>query len=108
MKKRSKQKGKQMDPKTPKRILGVILLAFGFLLLVSLVSFIGSEKNGLGPIFGTAVPQAFIYVFGKFSATMVSVCSICWGIWILLSRECPKYLKVCLSYFRREVWVIMI
>ena len=84
-----------MDPKTPKRILGVILLAFGFLLLVSLVSFIGSEKNGLGPIFGTAVPQAFIYVFGKFSATMVSVCSICWGIWILLSRECPKYLKVC-------------
>ncbi|MBS7392583.1 MAG: hypothetical protein KIG51_10925 [Fibrobacter sp.] len=60
--KKTKKKGKSTDPKTVKRMFGVAFFAFGLFLLVALVSFIGSEKNWLGPIFGTLFPQAVVYV----------------------------------------------
>lgn len=96
--KKTKKKGKSTDPKTVKRIFGVAFFAFGLFLLVALVSFIGSEKNWLGPIFGTLFPQAVVYVFGKFSATVLSVCAICWGVWLLLAGEFPKLLRSCIGF----------
>ena len=71
--KKPKKKGIPADSKTVKRILGALLIAFGFFLLIAVVSFIGSENNWLGPIFGTLFPQAVVYVFGKFSATILSI-----------------------------------
>lgn len=91
--KKPKKKGIPADSKTVKRILGALLIAFGFFLLIALVSFIGSENNWLGPIFGTLFPQAVVYVFGKFSATILSIGSICWGVWFLLAGEFPKLLR---------------
>ncbi|MCR5028083.1 MAG: DNA translocase FtsK [Fibrobacter sp.] len=96
--KKTKKKGKTTDPKTVKRIFGVAFLAFGLFLMVALVSFIGSEKNWLGPIFGTLLPQAVVYVFGKFSATVLAVCAICWGVWLLLAGEFPKLLRTCIGF----------
>ena len=96
--KKPKKKGKPADSKAVKRFLGAFLLTFGFFLLIALVSFIGSEKNWLGPIFGGAFPQFAVYVFGKFSSTILSVTAICWGIWLLLAGEFPKLLRTSIGF----------
>lgn len=93
-----KKKNSRETPKSGKRVLGGFLLVLGVFLFVSLVSFIGSEKNWLGPIFGGEVPSAVLYVFGKFSATVVSVAIASWGVWLLLSGEFPRFLRVCIGF----------
>ncbi len=96
--KKTKKKGKSADPKSAKRFVGTLFLVFGFFLLIALMSFIGSEKNWLGPVFGEAFPQSVVYVFGKFSSTILSICAICWGIWFLLAGEFPKLLRACVGF----------
>ena len=98
MAKKTKKKGTEFDTKKIGRVLGCFALGFGVLLLIALISFIGSEKNWLGPIFGKMIPETFVYIFGNLSATIVSVALICWGIWLLLAGEFPRFLKACCGF----------
>lgn len=92
------KKDETLDARSVCRLAGILLLAFGALLLISLVSFIGSERNWLGPIFGRAFPGAILYVFGKFSATVLSVASASWGVRLLLSCDFPRFTRVCIGF----------
>lgn len=103
MKENSKKtkRAKKNDPAKAlamRRLVGVSLLALGAFALVSLVSFIGSEKNWLGPIFGKAFPGALLYVFGRFSATLVSVAVSLWGVRLLLLGAFPRFSRVCVGF----------
>jgi DNA segregation ATPase FtsK/SpoIIIE-like protein len=66
-------------------ILGWVLLVFGSLLFLALVSFIysGSGGNWLGPYFGVLLPESFHFVFGSLPSVFVSIALILWGIWLL-------------------------
>lgn len=92
------KKAEKVDSRSVRRLAGVLLLVFGLFLLVALVSFIGSEKNWLGPIFGKAFPGTVLYIFGKFSATVLSVAMASWGVRLLLSGEFPRFTRVCIGF----------
>lgn len=92
------KKAEKVDSRSVRRLAGVLLLVFGLFLLVALVSFIGSEKNWLGPIFGKAFPGTVLYIFGKFSATVLSVAMASWGVHLLLSGEFPRFTRVCIGF----------
>ncbi len=97
-KKKRAKKDEKTDFGTVRRLAGVLLLVFGVFLLVALVSFIGSEKNWLGPIFGKAFPGTVLYVFGKFSATVFSVSIVSWGVRLLLPGDFPRFTRVCIGF----------
>ncbi len=92
------KKDEQADSVKARRLAGILLLAFGLFLLLSLVSFIGSEKNWLGPVFGKAFPGTVLYVFGKFSSTVLSVAVASWGVRLLLSGAFPRFTRVCIGF----------
>lgn len=92
------KKAEKVDSRSVRHLAGVLLLVFGLFLLVALVSFIGSEKNWLGPIFGKAFPGTVLYIFGKFSATVLSVAMASWGVRLLLSGEFPRFTRVCIGF----------
>lgn len=92
------KKDDKTDFQSVRRLSGVLILAFGVFLLVALVSFIGSERNWLGPIFGKAFPEAVLYVLGKFSATLLAVTAVSWGVRLLLSGEFPRFSRVCVGF----------
>lgn len=92
------KKDDKADFRSVRRLSGVLILAFGVFLLAALVSFIGSERNWLGPIFGKAFPEAVLYVLGKFSATLLAVTAVSWGVRLLLSGEFPRFSRVCVGF----------
>ncbi len=92
------KKDDKADSRSLRRLSGVLLLVFGVFLLVALVSFIGSERNWLGPIFGKAFPETVLYVLGKFSATLLAVTAALSGVRLLLSGDFPRFSRVCIGF----------
>lgn len=97
-KKKRAKKDTPANALTMRRLFGVLLFAFGAFSFVALASFIGSEGNWLGPIFGKAFPGALLYVFGRFSATLVSVAVSLWGVRLLLPGAFPRFSRVCVGF----------
>lgn len=96
MVKRTQKKEKRGNVINWKPVCGVLLLAFGLFLFITLVFYIGNEeKDYLGKFFGKSFPHFFVHIFGKFSATLASVSTICWGIWMLAKGEFK--LKICVG-----------
>lgn len=96
MVKRTQKKEKRGKSIIWKFVCGLLLLAFGLFLFVTLVYYIGAENNNqMGGVLGKSFPHFFVHVFGKFSAPLVSVSAICWGIWIL--AEGKFKLKICVG-----------
>ncbi len=91
------------DFRSLRRLAGILLLVFGSFLLVALVSFIGSERNWLGPIFGKAFPGTVIYILGKFSATLLAVSAVSAGVRLLLSGDFPRFTRVSIGFFSLTV-----
>ncbi len=100
--KRAKRDDKA-DFRSLRRLAGILLLIFGSFLLVALVSFIGSERNWLGPIFGKAFPGTVIYILGKFSATLLAVSAVSAGVRLLLSGDFPRFTRVSIGFFSLTV-----
>ena len=93
-----KNKKKSSSSRGGRRFWGIVLALFGTALLMALVSFIGSEKNWLGPYFGNAFPKTFVYVFGKCAATLISISAFFWGLWLVLAGEYPRLLRASVGF----------
>lgn len=95
--KKSEKKGIEASPLRARRTLGVCLLFFGALGMLSLILFVGNgaaEKSFLS----WTLPQAISSAVGTFPATVLSIALVCFGIWNLRTVESPRLFRVSVGF----------